>query len=219
MNVMSQAYPLYRQIRLCAYSRRCALSVPARLVLAFGAASLTGLLAQVRMPHPWLPSVPITGQVLGVLLAGVLLGGGWGAASQGIYVVLGLAGVPWFAGWGGGIAHLAGPTGGFIVGFVLAAGLVGHVCDRYVGARGFWPQVGLMTVAVLLIYVLGAVHMAAMLHWGFGTILGKVVIAFLPIDSAKALLAAGLASALLPRTAFGPERKSPRDRQARAGRS
>ncbi len=90
---------------------RYELSLPMKLALAFGMAALTGLLAQVRFQLPWTP-VPLTGQTLAVLLAGVALGKWWGGISMAIYAGLGIAGVPWFQGWNGGLAYLAGPTGG-----------------------------------------------------------------------------------------------------------
>ena len=104
-------------------------SIPMKLLLALGMAAVTGLLAQVRVPLPWTP-VPITGQTLAVLLAGVALGKWWGGASMFIYAGLGVAGVPWFQGWGGGLSHLAGPTGGYIVGFILAALFLGYFTDK-----------------------------------------------------------------------------------------
>ncbi|GAI03420.1 unnamed protein product, partial [marine sediment metagenome] len=94
---------------------RYELSIPKKLTLALGLACLTGLVAQIRIMLPWSP-VPVTGQTLAVLLAGVLLGRWWGGISLAIYAGLGIAGVPWFAGWGSGLGYLAGPTGGYIIG-------------------------------------------------------------------------------------------------------
>ena len=111
---------------------RYELSVPKKLILAFGMACLVGLLAQVRFYIPSSP-VPITGQTFAVLLAGVVMGRRWGGISLVIYAILGVAGVPWFtpqAGMpifsAGGISHFAGPTGGYIIGFMLAALFLGY---------------------------------------------------------------------------------------------
>lgn len=95
--------------------------------LAFTAA--TALSAQVRFPLPFTP-VPLTLQTFFVLLAGVTLGSAWGAASMGLYLVLGSIGLPIFTGTGVGLAHLAGPTGGYLLAFPLAAYLAGWIAGR-----------------------------------------------------------------------------------------
>ena len=106
---------------------RYELSIPKKLAMALGMAVLTGLLAQARIQLPWSP-VPITGQTFAVLLAGVLLGRRWGGISLAAYVGIGAAGVPWFAPQAGmpifsagGIGILTGATGGYLIGFILAA--------------------------------------------------------------------------------------------------
>ena len=112
----------YFSARYQLFKGRSKLSVTYKLVLAFSMAVMTGLLAQVKMYFPWTP-IPITGQVFAVLLAGVLLGKYWGGISQAIYLVLGILGIPWFA---GGYASIVGPTGGYIIGFVFAALFIGY---------------------------------------------------------------------------------------------
>ena len=92
----------WRLARYQAFRWRYELSGVQKLGLAVGMAVLTGLLAQVRASLPWTP-VPITGQTLAVLLAGVMLGRWWGGISQTIYLGLGIAGVPWFTDWQGGL--------------------------------------------------------------------------------------------------------------------
>src|SRR4030067_2093739 len=95
---------------------RYELSIPKKLGMALGMAAIVGILAQVRFPLPWSP-VPITGQTFAVLLAGVLLGRWWGGVSMAVYAGLGAAGLPWFQNFSGGLAYMAGPTGGYIIGF------------------------------------------------------------------------------------------------------
>ncbi|HSW57761.1 MAG TPA: biotin transporter BioY, partial [Dehalococcoidales bacterium] len=85
-----------------------------KLSLALAVACLIGILAQTRIPLPWTP-VPITGQTFAVLLAPLLLGHIWGGVSLLLYVGLGVAFIPWFTGWTGGLAAIAGPTGGYLV--------------------------------------------------------------------------------------------------------
>ena len=86
---------------------------------------LTSLGAFVRIPLPFTP-VPITLQTFFVLLSGALLGSNLGTISQLSYVFLGIAGLPIFSGAGSGLFYLLGPTGGYILGFVLAAYFVGR---------------------------------------------------------------------------------------------
>ena len=98
------------------------------LVLVSGFALLTALAAQIRIPLPFTP-VPITGQTFAVLLSGAALGAGAGAASQALYVVLGLV-FPFYAGGTGGWQHATGATGGFLIGFVAAAWIVGKLAEN-----------------------------------------------------------------------------------------
>jgi biotin transport system substrate-specific component len=87
-------------------------------------AALTALAARIAVPLPG-TAVPFTLQVVAVMLTGVLLGSRGGAASQTLYLVAGLAGLPVFAA-GGGAAYLFGPTGGYLLAFPVAAAVAGH---------------------------------------------------------------------------------------------
>lgn len=97
------------------------------LVVAF--AALTAVLAQLRIPLPGTP-VPVTGQTLGALLAGGALGMRLGGLSQALYLLLGLVGLPVYADAASGWDVVQGATGGYLVGFVLAAALVGWLIER-----------------------------------------------------------------------------------------
>ena len=167
-------------------------------------AALTGLLAQVRIQLPFTP-VPLTGQVLAVLLAGVLLGRSYGGLSQALYVGLGAAGLPWFAGFSSGFGVLTGATGGFLVGFVVAATLLGYLNDRYVAVRRFWPQMYLMGLAVAVIYACGACQFALVWHAGLKETILLAVLPFAPGDMLKAVIAARISTALLPKSSFDGE--------------
>jgi len=168
----------------------------ARVLLAFGGACLTGLLAQVWFP---LWPVPFTGQVLGVLICGALLGSGYGVMSQAIYVVLGAAGLPWFAGGTGGTAVLLGHTGGYLVGFAVAALLLGTLTERSPRGTTWRGQIALMSMAMGMIYLFGALHLMLALRLTFREALCSGVIVFLPIDALKVVLAALFTSAILAR--------------------
>lgn len=211
---MSTAVTVTQRLALAkhrAYTWRAELSFARKLALALTFAAVIGLAAQVRIVLPWTP-VPITLQTMGVLLAALVLGRHWGAASVGLYLALGIAGVPWFTAWGGGLAHLAGPTGGYLIGFVLAALFLGYFTDKYVAARRFGPLFGLMLFAgLVLVYVPGVVQLKLWMSlalgnpvtWGQALSLG--VVPFIAGDLLKVAAASGLGYALASRRPFGDE--------------
>jgi biotin transport system substrate-specific component len=98
------------------------------LLVIAGSLCVAGM-AQVRIPLPFTP-VPITGQTFAVLLVGASLGSRRGAASLVLYLLLGMLGLPFFAGGASGLPALLGPTGGYLVGFIVAATLVGSLAAR-----------------------------------------------------------------------------------------
>lgn len=190
---------------------RCELSLPKKLALALGIALLTGLAAQLRVQLPWSP-VPITGQTFAVLLAGVLLGKWWGGVSLALYAGLGIAGVPWFTGFGSGLGYLAGPTGGYIIGFVFAALFLGYFTDKYVRARSFVSMLALMLFAnFVLIYVPGLLQLGLWLNIvkgqpvTFSSLLMMGAIPFIVGDITKAVLAAAIARGITPKMAYNGE--------------
>lgn len=105
------------------FSRTLALDV----VLIAAGAAVTAVAAQIAVP---LWPVPITGQTLAVLLVGVTLGATRGALSLALYAVLGIVGLPVFSDYSSGWSVIAGPTGGYIVGFIFAATLAGWLAQR-----------------------------------------------------------------------------------------
>ncbi len=198
----------YRVARDNAWQRRRELSWLKKLSLSLVMACLIGLLAQVRVPLPWTP-IPITGQTFAVLLGAVLLGQWWGGISVAIYICLGIAGVPWFNGWTGGITTIAGPTGGYIIGFVLAALFLGYVVDKYIKARSFWNLLGLMLFAdFVLVFGPGLLQLHLWLGLaGKGTIglfqlLTMGLLPFIPGDIFKVVAAAGAAWAVSSKKEF-----------------
>ncbi|MEA2660557.1 MAG: biotin transport system substrate-specific component [Chloroflexota bacterium] len=99
-----------------------------KLVLVLAGSALIALAAQVRIPLPFSP-VPVTGQTFAVLLVAAALGR-LGLASVIAYLIEGAIGLPVFAGGGFGVATIVGPTGGYLIGFALAAALVGSAVER-----------------------------------------------------------------------------------------
>ena len=165
-----------------------------KVLLSFGFAGITGLGAQVWIPLPFTP-IPITMQVFTVLLAGVLLGGVFGSLSQLIYLGLGVIGIPWFAGLKNGLPWNFA-SGGYILGFVVAAYVVGKLTDKFIRLRHFQTSLLVMLLGVLIIYGFGLVH----LNLFFNHVLGKPLtvletflygaIPFIPGDIMKAVAAA-----------------------------
>jgi biotin transport system substrate-specific component len=123
-------------------------SILMKLVMALVGAALIGLAAQIKIPLPWTP-VPITGQTFAVLLAGVLWGAQGGALTTTVYLLLGGIGIPWFAGAAGGAAYFAGPTAGYLIGFIPAAYCTGLLYNRFAWARQLPGLVLVMTCANL----------------------------------------------------------------------
>ena len=123
--------------------------------------SATVLGAFVRIPLPFTP-VPVTLQTFFVLLAGACLGAGAGASSQLLYLVLGAAGAPVFAGAACGLSALFGPTGGYLAGFAAAAFLIG-VLKKYC-ADSFPLTLALFILAALLILLCGSLWLKAALN-------------------------------------------------------
>ncbi len=165
--------------------------VPGGLVrdvaLIAGAAILTGIAAQIAIPLPFTP-VPISLQTFTVLLAGAALGPMRALAAMILYLTAGAAGVPWFsdttAGW-------AFPSFGYVLGFVLAAGLVGWLARR--GADRSVPgTIATMVAGNLVIYAVGVPYLAVAVGVGLPEAIALGATPFLLGDGLKILLAAGL---------------------------
>ena len=159
------------------------------LVVAF--AAFTGLAAQLSIKLPFTP-VPVTGQTFAVLLGGAALGWRRGLAGMVLYLAAGLTPwVPWFAEGSGGTEILQAPSFGYLVGFVVAAALVGRLAER--GWDRTPPLVVLtMVLGNLVIYAFGLPWLMANLDVGLATGLELGVTPFLAGDALKILLAAGL---------------------------
>jgi biotin transport system substrate-specific component len=157
------------------------------LVLVVTAAALTALSAQWRVHLPFTP-VPITGQTLVVLLTGAALGWRLGAAGQVLYLAAGIAGAPVFSDGRSGWATIVGTTGGYLLGFLAAAALVGWMAERG-HDRQFLTMVGAFAAGTVVIYLFGMAGLMAATGWGHSEAFVRGVAPFLVGDLVKAVTA------------------------------
>ena len=167
-------------------------SVGVQVLLVVVGAYLTALAAQVKIPLPFTP-VPVTAQVLVVLLIGGLLRPRLAFGAQAVFLLAGMAGLPWYAVGGG---YPLGPTGGYILGFVLAAPMLSMLLRRYGLGRSLTGVVLAMAAAVTTIHLLGATHLALLTGAPIGATLAMAVAPFVAVDAVKIVLAAGVVRAV-----------------------
>ncbi len=166
-------------------------SIYSKIVKSLAFAGLIGLLAQVKFYLPWTP-VPITGSTVGVVLTGIFLGQ-WALLSVGTYILLGAFGLPWFAGWNGGFAAILGPTGGYLLGFILAAWFIGKVYENIEYKKRF---AYILFAHVFLVYIPGILGLVLWYKFTHNsmpgvwktTIMG--VLPFIPGDALKSAILA-----------------------------
>jgi biotin transport system substrate-specific component len=162
--------------------------------LVLGGALLTAAAAQLTFHLPWTP-VPITGQTFAVLLVGGALGWVRGAASMALYVVLGAVGLPFYAeaadGSRGGWELATGATAGYLVGFILAAALVGWLAQSGQDRR-LDTSLPAMLAGTAVIYVVGVAWLAHDLGIDSTTAMEYGLTPFVVGDAIKLLLAGAL---------------------------
>jgi len=192
-----------------------------QLVLAAMFAAVTSVLAYVRIPLPMSP-VPITGQTFGMMLAGLLLGPRLGALSQGVYLLMGVAGLPVFAGGQAGLGVLVGPTGGYLWGHVAGAYVTGLVAGpdptgavpggRLPGRPGAGritfgrSLAGAILGGIVAVYGLGVLQLALVTGMSWQAAIMAGAVPFLPGDILKAVTAAAAAVRLAPVVSMAPVR-------------
>jgi biotin transport system substrate-specific component len=159
-------------------------------VLVMSSVLLMALLAQIRIPLPFTP-VPITGQTLGVLLVGSLIGTRLGALSMLVYLAMATVGFPFFAGGASGIEVWQGATIGYLVSYPIVSALMGWFAERG-WDRHFGKLLGAMALGSAIIYLFGAGWMVLGLGMSVSTALMAGVIPFLIGDAIKAVIAAGV---------------------------
>lgn len=153
-----------------------------------GGVALVTLAAQVRIPLPFTP-VPITGQTFAVVLVGAGLGAVRGTITLLLYVALGAAGLPIFSGWQGNWVVFTGATGGYLIGFIVAAAVTGFLAERG-WDRHLRSSIGAMLTGNVIIYLFGLPWLAAVVNTGFTKTLEAGLYPFIPGDLIKLYLAA-----------------------------
>ena len=157
------------------------------LLIATGALFiyLTARLAIPRDPIPW------TGQTFGILVVGGALGARRGFAAIALYVLLGLIGLPFFAEGKGGTAVILGPSGGYLIGFLLAGTLVGRLAelgwDRRIGGA-----IAMMLIGTFVIYAIGLPWLSYSRHLSMADTIASGLTPFVAWDAVKLLIAAGI---------------------------
>ena len=175
-------------------SRARAFALDAGLVIA--GATIVALLAQVEIP---LWPVPITGQTLGVIVVGAALGAWRGAAALTTYMLVGLAGLPVFAGFTGTVAAIGKPSFGFVIGFIFSAFVAGWFAERAWDRRPGLAFLGFAAASVVP-FLFGIPYMAFILNvvmgldYSFGELLAVGLLPFI----LGGLIKAALAAAIIP---------------------
>ena len=156
-------------------------------VLVVGFALFTALMAQIEFPL-WFTPVPITGQTFAVLLAGAALGWRAGLASQALYVGLGAVGLPFYSGGDGGWNVVTGATGGYLVGFIAAAALIGYLAEREQD-RSIATAIPAFLAGSGVIYLFGVTWLAHSLGVGATEAMELGMVPFIIGDLVKVALA------------------------------
>jgi biotin transport system substrate-specific component len=165
------------------------------IALAATFAALISVVSPISIPLGPVTPVPITLQVFFVYLALALLGPWYGTLSMVVYLLLGAAGLPVFAGLSGGGSVLFGFDGGYLFGFVAACLLGGLVAGRRAGtSRGDTIRVSVGSlVGLAVIYALGVVWLSNYFGWTLSKGFATGALAFIPVDLLKALVAVPVA--------------------------
>lgn len=146
--------------------------------------ALTAICSQIQIP---LPMVPINLALFAIYLTGAILGPKYGTLSILAYVLLGGIGAPVFAGFSGGFGRITGPTGGYIVGYVLATLIVGFITTKF--GYSWWKLVIAMVVGLTACYIVGTAWFMYITGNSLAASMTYCVIPFLPGDVVKIILA------------------------------
>lgn len=155
--------------------------------------ALTGVMTAViciigpfAIPMPFSP-VPISFTNLAIYFTVYVLGTKLGTLSYLIYLLLGFAGLPVFSGFTGGVAKLAGPTGGYLLGFIFMSIIAGYFIEKFTGKVAL-HVIG-MILGTMVCYIFGTLWLSGQLGLSFAAGLGTGVLPYLPGDAVKIFLA------------------------------
>ncbi len=171
------------------------------LILVSLFAAITCILSIFLIPLPFTP-VPITLQILGVTLSGAILGARLGFYSLGLYTLLGVVGLPVFAGGGSGFGALLGPTGGYIFGFMAGAYVIGYLTqvgyEKFSNGKisKYFVQLAAMAVGIVVIYTFGTLQLMVITGMDLPQSMAIGALPFLIPDLLKISAAAFVAVAL-----------------------
>ncbi len=172
------------------------MSPPEQLRMMVYASLLAALIAAGAYLAIPIGPVPIVLQNLFVLLSGLLLGPRWGIASVSIYLLAGALGLPVFAGGVGGIGRFAGPTGGYLLGFLPAVYIIGLISTK-AGGRMVYDVIA-MVCGSIIIYIIGVSWLKILTNMTLAKTLAVGMYPFLPGDILKIAAAIPIAKALRP---------------------
>ncbi len=163
------------------------------VVLASLMAALTAVGAYIYIP---IGPVPIILSTLFVILSGLLLGGRWGLTSMALYLLVGAIGLPVFAGGKGGFAHLMGPTGGYLFGYLFASWITGFISERSRGRMII--DIFAVIIGSLVLYAVGVpwLKMVTQMSWAKALMVGALP--FMIGDAIKASVVLILARSVRP---------------------
>ncbi|HMX17726.1 MAG TPA: biotin transporter BioY [Anaerolineales bacterium] len=156
------------------------------LLIVFGSLFVAAL-AQVEIPLPFTP-VPITGQTFGVLIIGAAMGSRRGAMSLALYLAEGIVGLPFFAGGAHGLSVVVGATGGYLIGFIAAAYIIGLLAERGLERNARTSFIPFL-VGTTIIYAFGITWLSILLG-SFSKAIALGMVPFLIGDVIKLLAAA-----------------------------
>ena len=156
-------------------------------------AALTAVGAYMALP---IGPVPVVMQNLFVFLAGLILGGRWGMASVGIYLLAGAVGMPVFAGGTGGVGRFFGPTGGYLIGYLPAVFIIGWMAQK-TGQRPFGDILA-MVCGTLVLYACGLVWLKGLTGLVWPKAIAAGMLPFLLGDALKIAVAVPIARVLRP---------------------
>ena len=156
------------------------------LVLCALFAAITCVLAPISIP---IGVVPVSLATFAVMLSGILLGAKWGTLSQLIYLILGAVGLPVFSSYSGGLSKLAGPTGGYLIGYLAFVFICGLGYHRFGKGKTILKKYSVMIISMIIgtvvLYAFGTIWFCLVTHTGFVAALATCVVPFLIGDGIK----------------------------------